>query len=113
MMDFNLNKEKELHGIVIFEMKEDGCLNGLWTNNQEKGEVYNEIAKKFSGDKNCFTGLYSDSWIQEDEIVNGKLRVSEENGIYTLEWIYEENKPHYKGSGFKFGNLLVATYWQV
>ena len=108
-------EETSLCGIIVYEIKENGCLNGLYTNNDPNRQVMNQIAKKFKEDKsNDILGMYTTAWIEGDnEIRNGTLEIKpERNEIYSLEEIVE-SKILYKGSGFKFGNLLVATYWKI
>jgi hypothetical protein len=34
-----------MNGIITYEIGKDGCLNGFYTNEAAKGEIFNEIAR--------------------------------------------------------------------
>ena len=53
-------------GVEVFEVFPNGCLNGIWIDDNPlgKNEVYNEIAKKKSGDsKDKLVGKYLSSFM--------------------------------------------------
>lgn len=108
--------ENELWGIVVYERVGNGCLNGLWTNNDNSANFMNEIARKKEGeDKNNFSGNYTISYIEPNNIAySGELKIVG-NGIYNFDWnINVGSNTIFKGVGFKTGeNQLTAIYWQL
>lgn len=103
--------EKELWGIVIYEIFEDGCLNGLWKNNKSGSETKNEIAKKIDSLNKDLIGNYNVAWMGTEEVSNGtgtlEIKKNDDlNSTYNLTWNKE-----FIGEGFKLNNKLIAVYW--
>ncbi len=103
-----MSENDDFWGMVVYDIHENGCLNGLWTNNSNEGVVRNEIAVKTpKGDG--IDGNYNVTWIEIDGEVSEKveLEIKKENGVYKLEW-----KGEFKGKGFLINKKLVITYWK-
>jgi hypothetical protein len=110
--------EKETYGIEVYSIEDDGCLNGLWTNITNKGEVSNEIAKKTDGSKNSILGLYDVVHIEcDNKMYNGKLKIEKytdaaNDKTFKVTW-YFNNILNFEGIGFVIGKQFVVSYWNV
>lgn len=106
-------KDDKFWGIVIYDILEDGCLNGIWTNTSNKDKISNEIARKISC-KEKLDGDYTVCWIEpNNEINEGKLIIGKSDSLYyALTWRYKD-KSEYTGKGFRMNNKLVVTYWKT
>lgn len=112
---------KTLWGMAVYEKVGNGCLNGLWTNNHHTLDncIMNEIARKKDGEnKNDFSGNYTVSYIEPDNIAyTGKLTINRNgsNGIYDFDWeINIPNPAIFKGVGMQTGEKqLTVIYWQL
>ncbi len=106
-------------GMIVYEIKGDGCLNGLWTNNhiQTDWTVRNEIARKKKNyvgqeQRDELTGLYTVVWIEDPEnsgkSTSGKLTITfdKPTKVYSLLW-----DKTFKGRGFLIDGRLVVMYW--
>jgi hypothetical protein len=111
-------------GLIVYDIVEDGCLNGLWTNPGLNEETMNEIAKYKGciekGKEPCiYAGDYDITYIEnnkfiedENRIFKGTLTIKLENErkdifYYSLERNFEDNT-QFKGRGFKIGKQLVV-----
>lgn len=105
-----MSKDDDFWGIVIYDILEDGCLNGIWTNTANNGAISNEIAKKINCKENGLTGDYSVCWIEPSDCKSHsrKLNITENNSLYTLTW-----SDKFIGEGFKMNNKLVVTYRKI
>lgn len=103
-------------GIVKYEIIGDGCLNGIWNNNDtsKNGVIMNEIARKKDKDKNNIEGEYSLSWIEPDQDpIVGTLSIKLNGIAYEFEWNIDKRGPVYKGIGLMVGEVnLIAFYWK-
>ena len=45
-------------GVQVYEILPDGCLNGTYANDDTGNKIYNEIARKRTGDTTDIIGLY-------------------------------------------------------
>lgn len=100
-------------GIVVYEIIGDGCLNGVWTNNEsDKGLIMNEISRKKDGQESNIAGDYTVAWIEPNqEPTCGTLEISED---YSLEWKGKKGNSIFRGKGVKTGTKqLVAIYWKT
>jgi hypothetical protein len=107
---------KELCGIAVYKIKEDGCLNGTWTNNATPGMVMNECARKTDKERMCIAGNYSVTFIEETgSIINGKLVIERIGETFSFEWTIEnDTAPKFKGVGLKSGNKHISVgYWVI
>ena len=105
--------KKDIRGIIVYEIKDDGCLNGTWTNNDVEGVVMNEIAKKVGTDTHVVRGDYIVAFIDfNGDVFKGKLSIDQNGSVYNLKWYIENADLNYEGIGLRFGNNnLVASYW--
>ena len=103
-------------GMVIYQKVGDGCLNGLWNNNDvnNQGRIHNEIARKTSGIPNDTNGDYAVSWIEaNNDIISGTLQVRpiNNNTAFSFHWI-NEGVIAFRGVGMDIGsNQIAVTYW--
>lgn len=124
-------ENKDLWGIVVYEIVGDGCLNGLGTNNYNGGNFINEILRKKDGSKiidvrKDIEGKYSTSWIEPkepNEPCCGTLEIIPDNndGTYKVKWMdiwgrrERENAPvEFEGIGVITGEKqLTVFYWET
>jgi len=69
-------------GIILYNIELDGCLSGVYSNEDAYGEIFNEIARKntyTSDDEICgiYNCLYFDSGNSQEETVLTIAAVSE------------------------------------
>ncbi|MBN8697690.1 MAG: hypothetical protein J0L87_14255 [Bacteroidetes bacterium] len=105
-------------GIVLYTIEQDGCLNGIYTNESCDGEIFNEIARKDNpsegkdiiGSYNCF---YFEN---KNNRVNAKLTISlrkSKKRTYDFSWNVD-NKILFKGIGYKTSDKqIVVHYWDI
>ena len=102
-------------GTMLYDIIEDGCLSGVWTNTHtEPKRVMNEIArKKKSEEKDPIAGEYYVSWMEEKGgPVSGTLKVESKITHYAFEWIVS-GKTSFRGVGLLIGDKrLAVTYWE-
>lgn len=115
-----------INGVAVFEILPNGCLNGVYSNDHPdtKNEIYNEIARKMSGDDlDSIIGTYACSFISlRNEIFNCILVIHNQskrkkNGQYHFEW-YDSDKSTrkmmYEGTGWKTrDNQITVSYRSV
>ena len=115
-MEFKKRK-KQFWGMVLYDKVGDGCLNGLWNNNDRtnRNGIFNEIARKRSGPTDQIIGEYTCSWIERNhEIIVGTLIISRtrNNVELNFEWRDENDDIIFHGAGMEIGlRNIVATYW--
>ena len=104
----------QLWGMMVYDIIEDGCLMGVWTNTHtESKKVLHEIARRKKGnEKDPVAGEYYVSWIEEKGgPVSGTLKVEAKITHYSFEWIVS-GKTSFKGVGIMMGEKrLAVTYW--
>ncbi len=118
------NQNEELWGLIVYEIVGDGCLNGMWTNNDNllwtnnSRRIMNEIARKSDGEHNNINGDYSVTYIDFNNVtLSGTLTITENNGIFNFEWTINipNNNPNpfiFTGVGMRTGERqLTAIYW--
>jgi len=106
----------ELHGIVLYDIELGECLNGVWTNQHNKGEIRNEIAKRTKpSEKNKddeIAGVYKSSYIEIDnKIYLGDLTVEVEQGVYSFSWAYEDGNKLFFGIGYRMNEHQITVYY--
>lgn len=103
-------------GIVNYEVKGDGCFNGIWTNNDANkgGVIMNEIARKNDNNPNEIIGDYYVSWIEPNQPATfGFLKISPNGIAYDFEWLVD-NTSMFKGIGMQVGlHQVIAFYWKT
>jgi len=111
MENENGKSENKFWGVVVYEIVNDKCLTGLWTNNdpEKNGALMNEIARKRHENGNISD--YDVSWIEPNqEPTIGKLKITHNKNVYDFEW-FVGGKPIFKGIGMQVGpKQLVAFY---
>jgi len=106
-----------LHGVIIYNILNNNCLTGTWTNS-DHGNVLTESAKKFTdANKDSIIGTYVCSYIEEGGAVfKGILSIrSFKDKTYKLEWeinkIDNSGTFKFEGVGFEFAkNRLAVSY---
>lgn len=107
------NQSEPLWGMIHYDLIGDGCLNGIWTNNDmAPGVLLNEIARKIDIPRNELQGQYHCSWIEPDEEpTNGLLRIVQTEVRFDLEWTVD-GQVRFRGVGMQLGvDRLVVLYW--
>ncbi|HPS72091.1 MAG TPA: hypothetical protein PLM70_07545 [Bacteroidales bacterium] len=112
--------EKELWGFVVYDIMDDGCLNGIWTNSYaQENQLMNEIARKekISNDNIEIAGHYKLAWIEPNEKkpITGTLIITKkpDENTYLVEW-RNGNKIAFYGKGLILGKKkLVVYYWEA
>lgn len=108
-------KEKKVKkGLVLYTIDADGCLNGLYTNENAKGMLISESLKKTSGDNMKIEGDYALHYYDhENASYVGKVKIDVCDNVYDLEWTVEGDvKPRFKGVGYRMSaTQLAVVYW--
>lgn len=105
---------RDTKGTIVYQIEKDGCLNGLYHNEDQPTKTYNEIARQTSNtdETDKLTGTYIASWIDIDNTVKvGTLTITKRNKKeYILTW-QVDGKNVYRGSGtLTKGNQLTASF---
>lgn len=100
----------DFFGIVVYSIESNGCLNGLWTNIDKGGEIFNEIAKKKDPKEEGISGDYLCTYI-DCTFENLELSISwdDDKEYYIFKWELKD-KLKFKGKGFQIGRQLIVTY---
>ena len=107
----------ELHGVIVYDILNNDCLTGTWTNTDHQ-TILTDNAKKFNGSTNDIVGDYVCSYIDIDRVVNsGNLTVTPVAGhpTYLFKWTFpNENNPpiRFSGIGFKFSKNKIAVSYR-
>jgi hypothetical protein len=97
------------HGIVLYDIQMDGCLNGVYTNEPAHGVIYNEIARKqkpsSTPDKWDIEGDYDCMWFDElNSQENCILRITQsptDPPVFKVEWLDTITRnPRFSGIGY-------------
>jgi len=111
-----MKKLKDVLGIAVYTIEDDGCLNGLWTEKSLKGELMNEIAKKIGKTKKGLDGEYHDKYIDyKNKKYTGTLTIKQDkiDKSYFLKWeIKEPHDLNYGGIGFKIEKQFIVYWWK-
>ena len=96
----------DFHGIQLYSIEKDGCLNCVYTNQDAHGEIFNEIAKKKTSinptdaGANQICGIYLCSYIQDSGIENVELEIKQKDkNIYSFRW-YITTTDYFHGVGY-------------
>lgn len=113
-MDSNM-KANNFWGIVNYEIIGDGCLNGIWTNNDVNrgGIIMNEIARMKTYIDDTIIGEYSVAWIEPNkQPTTGTLAITKKGEELHFNW-KNNNKSIFNGIGLKLGlNNIIVFYWK-
>lgn len=111
------NSKSKFWGIVNFEIIGDGCLTGIWTNNDVSrgGIIMNEIARKSDGKQNEIVGSYYVSWIEPNQQpIIGTLEITQSGEELHFEWASSNNISMFKGVGLHVGlQNVIVFYWKT
>lgn len=103
-------------GIILYDIEMDGCLNGVFTNENANpaGTIYNEIAKRTDGKRieDGIEGNYVCSWVDlNNERVNGLLNITEDPvGLFTFIWTSTHG--NFTGTGFQMNRRQIAVHYR-
>lgn len=109
--------EKEIFwGIANYELIGDGCLNGIWTNNDagRGGVIMNEIARKNDKAPDKIIGNYCVSWIDpnQQQPITGTLQIDQSGQELHFDWLVGNSM--FKGVGLQVGlKNVIAFYWKT
>ena len=107
---------KDFFGIVLYDIQPDNCLNGIWTNVNNKGEIRNEIARRVSTDpanpNDKIAGSYECSYIEIDnKTYTGTLTITGNIALYNFNWDIRTGIK-FEGKGFLMNDKQIAvSYW--
>ena len=107
----------DFHGVVLYNMESDGCLNGVYTNNNINGLIFNEIARRTAGIDNSIQGDYICSYIDNGNVLHeATLSIAETNTTlnrtYKFTWKDTKGKKIFEGIGFIMNEKQVAVYYK-
>jgi hypothetical protein len=101
-----------MKGIVLYNIELNNCLNGVHTNDDAKGEIFNEIAKpKTKIDGNDISGLYYCAYFENNnnKVVECELKIEVKQGIYEFTWSTPKDGDYHKGIGYKMNKTQIAV----
>lgn len=113
--------EEDFFGITVLNIAADGCLNGLWTNNDVGGELFNEVWKKtnkspvlvnINGEE-----LYKEYLLSYNESnlksMNGSVSLEiDNNNVISVIWKVKKCDCDFHGRGFLIDKQLIIYYWK-
>jgi hypothetical protein len=103
-------------GLCLYNIEKNGCLNGVYTNDDARGVIFNEIAQVHpkgkvdpkTGIADRYNGYYFDT-----RGVASEIHVRLLNGQYELDWVVGA-KIAFKGKGYLMNpTQLVVQYWST
>lgn len=98
-------------GLILYNIEKDGCLNGVYTNEYCKGEIWNEILKKKTKDDDI-CGEYLCAYSEGKKIINDTLEIKKHennNGSYNFEW-----GKYFTGYGYKINDhQIIVHYYEI
>lgn len=100
------------NGLILYNIERDGCLNGVYTNENSKGVMSNEILQKFEGEANAVTGKYGSSYFEQGQrgAKPATLTIScQKTGIYSFSWADEKGKEVFRGIGYQMNDRQIAV----
>ncbi len=114
--------EQNLNGIIKYNIEPDGCLTGIFSNNDSKinpsqCDIYPEIAKKRSSDNlgNNLVGTYDCFFFGGKPNCKLEIIESENEMVFHFEWsTKKEPEPFHRGIGMRIDEkTIVVAYWHV
>ena len=103
-----------MRGVILYEIMDDGCINGEYINTDVSENKYWEHAvKKDTENKdNTLVGKYYCAYIEDGKILTGDLEITKEGYNYSLKWKYTKEDIHC-GIGIlsKDSKYLAVSYW--
>jgi hypothetical protein len=106
-------------GSFVFRNEGDGCLTSKYHNDGSLEAPFTEACKLIdSADaSNNFIGRYRTVWLEDfnnHEAIELLIERSTTNpSLFKLTWYRPGNlvDPTFEGSGMRYGDLLVGSYW--
>ena len=113
-LHFKPRNMKNEFGIVLYNIENDDCLNGVWINPDSKNVIRNEIAKRIRKGKDGIDGSYLCSYIEwRNVIVNGTLEITLRSGYYEFYWTDNSDpKNNFEGNGYRMNDKQIAVYYK-
>lgn len=108
------------HGIALYNIEKDGCLNGVYTNEDPlvNGKIFNEIIRRQinSDNSNGVVGVYDCFYFDlENERVDAMLTISPFGNLentYSFEWVkVGETTPVFVGIGYQMNPRQIAVHY--
>ena len=105
-------------GIVLYTIESDGCLNGVYTNDDLGGEIFTETAKRRTpSTADRISGTYDAFYFDRDTLRNNaRLTISPIPGAtnrYTFIWRRARaNTDTFVGEGYIMNNKQVAVAYR-
>jgi hypothetical protein len=102
-------------GLIIYDVLPNGCLNGVYSNDDARLDIGNEIAKKNNTNVDI-DGDYSCAWIElgGNPPLLAALEVRNNNGVYEFIWRQQNgNNEIFRGHGIRLNNQIAVVYWRA
>jgi hypothetical protein len=104
-------------GIALYNIELDGCLNGVFTNDEQDGKIFNEIAKihtelgedDFCGVYHCF---YFDSPRLRNDCELTIDLVPDTDGTYSFTW-KSDGAAIFEGTGYLMNERQLAVHYRA
>ena len=108
-------------GIVLYTIESDGCLNGVYTNDDLHGEIFNEIARlkyndrvtpdEISGDYDC---VYFDigNTQKSCELIVDLIHLDSEFLEYRFVWNDSNGRREFEGIGYRMNDKQIAVHYR-
>jgi hypothetical protein len=104
-------------GIALYSLEDDGCLNGVFTNDELDGEINNEIAKLHTelGEDDDLCGIYHCFFFDRPELRNNcELTIDLVPGkeqTYSFTW-ESEGSVIFSGIGYRMNEKQVVVHYK-
>lgn len=110
-------------GIVLYSIEKDGCLNGVYANEQppDAGIIFNEMARKIqktvTKGKDPIEGVYECSYFETDSARRDvQLKIdgrSPAANVFDVLWIDPVTSlPIFEGVGYKMNERQFAVHYK-
>lgn len=119
----NILMKKVKYGIALYNIELSGCLNGVYTNENEKGIISNSISIKKSK-SDSLIGEYDYSYFENgvdkkkgNDNYKGELVISYDPSfpkVYKFDWNIDTGfkKISFEGKGYKMNEKQIAVRYQ-
>jgi len=107
---------KKLNGIIKYNIIDEGCLIGIFTNTHIE-QIYPEMAKKIINSEGL-AGKYNCEYLAPDKMHDCKLHIKgdkKNEKIFRFKWFDGSSvKPFNEGIGMKIDDkTIIVSYWEV
>ena len=107
-----------LAGIALYNIELDGCLSGVYSNDDEKvaGEIFNEICRKrktSNTSEDSLVGTYDCFYFDlKNERCSAILEIDNHKKTYLFTWKdIDGKKVIFEGVGYKMNNNQIAVHY--